>query len=232
MTHDQPTVDETTVHDDALRRPPDEPYEPIEAGSGGEPEQLPPRPRRRVLAPVPVALLVVLMTACGFVVGARVEKGQASSSSGTGGGPAAALAALRGTGQAGGTNPGSRAAPSGGAAGFPLGGRAGGGAGTAITVGEVSYVRGSTLFGTDSQGTTKKVSTSAASRLTRSVSTNVGGIHPGETVVVQGSAGSGGSIAASSVAISAGGSGGAAGGSTTPNTGKGGSAPQKALFGE
>jgi hypothetical protein len=186
-----------------------------------------------VLAPVPVALLVVLMTACGFLVGARVQKGQASSSSGTGGGQAAALAALRGAGQAGGANPGSRAAPSGGSAGFPLGGRAGAAAGTTVTVGEVSYVRGSTLYVTDSQGTTKKVSTSAASRLTRSVSTNVGGIHPGETVVVQGSAGSGGSIAASSVAIGAVGSGSGAGASATPNSGKGGSAaPQKALFGE
>jgi hypothetical protein len=226
MTHDQPTVDETTVHDDAARLPPEERYE---ESAVDEPEQLPPRPRRRVLAPVPVALLVVLMTACGFLVGARVEKGQASSSAAAGGGPGAGTAALRGAGQAGGGNAGSRAAAISGAGGFPLAGRSGG-AGS-VTIGEVSYVRGSTLYVTDSQGTTKKVTTSAASRLTRSVSTNVRAIHPGETVVVQGSPGRGGSITASSVAIGAGAFGSASGGGGASPT-AGGAAPQKALFGE
>jgi len=44
-----------------------------------EPDELPPRPRRRLLAPVPVALAAVLMTAAGFIGGVLVEKGQGGS---------------------------------------------------------------------------------------------------------------------------------------------------------
>ncbi|HEY4812656.1 MAG TPA: hypothetical protein VIH71_16535, partial [Solirubrobacteraceae bacterium] len=68
-----------------------------------EPE-LPPRPRRRVFGtganPVALALLGVLLIACGFIGGVLVEKGE--SSSGDTGGSASSLASrfatLRGAG--------------------------------------------------------------------------------------------------------------------------------------
>ena len=41
-----------------------------------EPEELPRRPRRRLLTPLPLALLGVLLIACGFIGGVLVEKGQ------------------------------------------------------------------------------------------------------------------------------------------------------------
>ena len=59
--------------------------------------ELPPRPRRRLLTPVPLALMGVLAIACGFIGGVLVEKGQSSSSSSGGGasGLASRFAALR-----------------------------------------------------------------------------------------------------------------------------------------
>src|SRR5271163_2203164 len=43
-------------------------------------EELPRRPRRRLLTPLPIALLAVLLVALGFIGGVLVEKGQSSSS--------------------------------------------------------------------------------------------------------------------------------------------------------
>lgn len=46
-------------------------------------QALPPRPRRRLLgaggSPIPLALLGVLLIACGFIAGVLVEKGQTAS---------------------------------------------------------------------------------------------------------------------------------------------------------
>ena len=61
-----------------------------------EPEELPRRPRRKLLSPIPAVLLVVLLVAAGFFAGVKVEKGQSSSS--TSSGFPAGLAALRGAG--------------------------------------------------------------------------------------------------------------------------------------
>ena len=79
----------------------------------GVPEELPPRPRRRLLGaggnPISLALLGVLLLACGFIGGVLVEKGQTSSSaagSGAAAGLAARFAALRGAGGAGSTSAG------------------------------------------------------------------------------------------------------------------------------
>ena len=59
-------------------------------------EELPPRPRRRLLGagvnPVPLALLGVLLIACGFIAGVLVEKGQSNSTSSSAGSGAAGLA--------------------------------------------------------------------------------------------------------------------------------------------
>ncbi len=59
-------------------------------------EELPPRPRRRLFTPIPVALFGVLLLACGFIGGVLVEKGQTSStSSSSASGLASKFAALR-----------------------------------------------------------------------------------------------------------------------------------------
>jgi hypothetical protein len=161
-------------------------------------EELPRRPRRRVVAPIPLALLGVLLVACGFIGGVLVEKGQTSSSgTGASGGLAARFAALRSAGgAAGGTSGGTSA----GGAGFA--GRLSGetGAGRA-TVGQVSYVDGKTLYVESAEGNTVKVTTSAGSTITKTVTSSVKGIHPGETVVVQGAANSNGTVAASSISV-------------------------------
>ncbi|MEZ5121044.1 MAG: hypothetical protein R2736_05630 [Solirubrobacterales bacterium] len=59
-------------------------------------EELPPRPRRRLLAPVPLALSAILIAAAGFIGGVVVQKGQGSSGTGTPGGFPAALGAAAG----------------------------------------------------------------------------------------------------------------------------------------
>jgi len=196
-----------------------------------EDEELPPRPRRRLLTPLPLGLLAILLIACGFIGGVLVEKGESSTSSSspsTGSGLASRLAALRG-----GTSTGS-ASTSGGAGAFARSG-AGGGF-TRPTAGTVAYLAGSTLYVTNSEGNTVKVETSPGTTVTKSVSSTVRGIHPGETVTVTGSKGSNGSVSAESISVgSSGGSSlaalfGAGAGSSSPTstTGGGGAA---SLFG-
>lgn len=163
-------------------------------------EELPPRPRRRLLAPVPLALAGVLLIACGFIAGVLIEKGQTSSGSpGAGGaaGLASRFAALRGASGTGfGTSAGASAA--GGSASTVGGG--GGGRGGA-TIGQVAYVEGHTLYVTDAEGNTLEVKTSPASTVTKTVKADVKGIRPGETVIVTGTSGSSGAIDAESIRV-------------------------------
>lgn len=193
MSPDQSTAPETSELE----------YEPVEEQDEwlDEPQELPRRPRRRLLTPVPLALLAVLLIACGFIGGVLVQKGQGGSTSaggGLSGGLASRFAALRGAapggaGSAGGS--GSKA----GAGAFPgLGGSAAGG----VTSGQVAYVRGNTLYVTDSQGNTVKVNAAAGSKVTKTVSTKAKSIHPGATVVVLGSKAKNGSVSATSISVS------------------------------
>jgi hypothetical protein len=166
-------------------------HEPVEIEDDDwlqdETEQLPSRPRRRLLAPLPVALLITLMTVCGFIAGVLVEKDQggSSSSSGLASGLAARLAGVRRTGAG---------------AGSAFGGASGTGGGGAI-VGQVTFIQGGTLYVTDAQGNTVKVRTSQASSVTKSVKSTVAGIHPGETVAVTGVPGTNGEISAESIRV-------------------------------
>ncbi len=190
-----------------------------------EPEELPRRPRRKLLAPVPVTLLVVLLLACAFFAGVEVEKGQTSS--GTSAGIPSGLAALRGGLAAGGTSSASSSPTGSSAAGFPGGGGfpgAGGLSGGGVTTGEVSFANGSTLYVTSSEGNTVKVSAPAGTKVSKTATTNVHGIHPGDTVIVTGSKNKNGSVSASSITISS------SGGSGTSSSSTSGSAAQQ-LFG-
>jgi hypothetical protein len=148
-----------------------------------EHDQLPPRPRRKLLTPVPIALLGVLVCALGFIGGVLVQKGQQDSSSGSGSLPSN----LPDFANAGGGN----------------GGAAGGGAGGGTTVGEVSSVKGKTLYVTDAQGNTVAVRTTSSSNVTRTAESGVRKVKPGDNVVVQGSKRDDGSVRASSITATA-----------------------------
>lgn len=205
MSDQQPTshdpaerVAETVAHEpagDVAHEPAGEMDPEAWLDDPDEAEELPPRPRRRLLTPVPLALLAVLLIAGGFIGGVQVQKGEESSASA--GGSASALgsrfAALRGGAQTG-TGAGSGKTATGGG-GFP-----GEGAGGGRTTGTVSYLDGNTIYVTNSEGNTVKVTSSAATRVTKSVKTNVSGIHPGETVTVTGAA-SGGIVSAESISV-------------------------------
>ncbi len=123
--------------------------------------ELPRRPRRKLLTPVPLALLGVLLIACGFIGGVLVEKGESSSSSSSSGasGLASRFAALR-AGASGASGASAAGARSGaGSAGGGLFGGSSGGAGgfTRPTAGTVAYLDGSTLYVTNAEGNTVKV---------------------------------------------------------------------------
>ena len=182
----------------------------------GEPEQSPRRPRRKLLSPVPLALIAVVLMAGGFLGGVEIEKGQTNSSSAAG--APAGLAALRGGG-----------APGAGGAGGPGGFAGAAGASGGVTAGQVSYVGGSTLYVTTRQGNTVKVTAPTGTKVSKPVSTNVQSIHPGDTVVVMGSRGSNGSVAASSISIGSSGTG--AGSTSSSGSSGSGAGATRSLFG-
>jgi len=221
-----------------LEYEPEVDYEPDEQESEwlDDESELPRRPRRRLLTPIPLALLAVLLIACGFIGGVLVQKGQggtASPSGGASGGFPSGLVALRGavpgTGAPGGASAAGGSGAKGGAGAFPAIGGAGSGGG--VTTGEVAYVRGSTLYVTDSQGNTVKVSAAAGSKVTRTVSTKASSIHPGATVVVLGSKAKNGSISASSISVSSAASGSAASAGTSSSSAGARSGGTPTLFG-
>jgi hypothetical protein len=140
-------------------------------------EPLEPRPRRRLLTPIPLALMALLLTAVGFIGGVLVQK-HAGGSSGTGGFP--------------------------GAPAFAAGGGApdfGGGGSDPVsqgTSGEVSAKKGDVIYVTTSDGTTVKVQLGDAT-VTRTAEVGANQIHPGDTVVVQGATQDNGTVKATSV---------------------------------
>jgi len=189
----------TAAHVEIAPEGPDPAADGADADEWAEdPDQLPARPRRRFLTPVPVALLVVLMTVCGFIAGVLVEKGQGSTATSTAGaaGLASRFAALRGgaTGGAAGASGLAERARS-----FFGGGGAGG-----ATTGQVTFIQNGTLYVSTAEGGTVKVTTSKGSTVTRTVKGTVAGIHPGETVIVTGSKQSNGSVEAESIRVSEG----------------------------
>jgi hypothetical protein len=157
-----------------------------DADGWGQEPLLSRRPRRRLLTPLTALLFAILVGAGGFIAGVQVEKGEVpASSASAGGGRFAALSARSATGRS------SATAASGG---FGAGGLAGAGA----TVGQVANISGSNLYVTELQGNTIEVAASAA-QITKQVSTSIRGVHPGDTVVIQGAHRSDGSILAATV---------------------------------
>jgi hypothetical protein len=226
--------EQPTIHHHTVQEPPALAYEPTEEedewlDERDEPDELPPRPRRRLLKPIPLALLGVLLVAGGFIAGVKIQKGEQNSSGASGGAGASVasrFAALRGGGAS--STGTSGKTPAGGAAGgFP-----GTGAGGARpTTGTVAYLAGNTLYVTNSEGNTVKVNTSAGTSVTKTVKAEVKGIHPGETLSVTGTTGSSGAVSAESISVGSGTGGLSAlfGGSAKSSTSGGSGAP--ALFG-
>jgi hypothetical protein len=200
---DRAVAEAASTQEAAVQSPPTAAYEPAEDEDEWleEPVELPRRPRRRALTPVPLALMGVLLIACGFIGGVLVEKGQTSSSSasaGTASGLASRLGALRGSGSA------TAASGASASAGGPFAGRAGGAAGAGgATAGQVAYISGNTLYLTTAEGNTVKVTSSPATSVTKTVKASVSGIHPGETVTATGATGANGAITAESIRVGA-----------------------------
>jgi hypothetical protein len=180
-------------------------YEPAEGRDEwlAQPEELlPRRPRRRLIGaggnPLALALLGVLLAACGFIGGVLIEKGETSSSSPGGSGAASLVSrfrALRGATGAG-TSGSTAASAAGATGGF-----------TRPTAGTVAYLAGKTLYVTNAEGNTVKVTTSPGTSVTKTVKSNVKAIHPGEAVTVTGEAGSSGSVSAESISVGSSGGG-------------------------
>ncbi len=234
MPDEQPAIHEIAGESTAVQPPEPAVYdEPLEDdGWAQDDEELPRRPRRRLLAPLPLALLGVLLTACGFIGGVLVQKGQSSSSSSSATGAAglaSRFAALRGAASSSSSRTGA-------------GGLAGAfGAAGAATTGEVTFIHGDTLYVSTAEGNTVKVSTSAGSSVTKTVKSSVKDIHPGETVVVTGSKGTNGVVSAESIRVGSSGAGGGLGslfgggggssGAGSTGSGGSGSGGAAALFG-
>src|ERR1039458_7211737 len=171
MSPNEPTIQDASAQDTAVQAQQTAAYGPRddEGEWVEEPVELPRRPRRRLLSPIPLALLGVLLAACGFIGGVLIEKGQTSSSSSSSGataGLASRFAALRGA-----TGSTSTSGSSSSSTGFAR-----------PTAGTVAYIHGSTLYVTNSDGNTVKVTTSAGTSVTKTVKSTLTGIHPGETV--------------------------------------------------
>jgi hypothetical protein len=180
---------------------PDENHGLLAEGDGEAPPglKLAPRPRRRLIAPMPLSLLAVVLVAAGFIAGAHVEKGQSTSGAGAGAFAGATRSAALGA-SAPTVGKGSSATPA----------SAGKSAGPAAEVarptsGKVTSKSGKTLYVKGSEGSTVKVATSAATTVTKTVKAKVKAIHPGETVTITGSTGSKGSLSAESINVGSGG---------------------------
>jgi hypothetical protein len=129
-------------------------------------EELPPRPRNRLLAPLPLALIAVLLIAGGFLVGVLVQK--ESEGSGTPAGLPSGFPSLSGA-------EGGGALPS----------FSGGGSQSAVS-GTVASVDGRTIYVKGSEGSTVAVRVEDGSKVSRNSSVGVKQIRPGDSVVVQG----------------------------------------------
>jgi hypothetical protein len=162
-------------------------------------------PRARI--PRPTKLLAMLAVAVAAFAGgifAQRHWGSSSSVGSQGGSSAAARLANAGlTGQAATRR-------------FGANGGTGTGAGGGLadaTIGQVSYLKGTTLYVTDTSGNIVKVTVPKGTPVTKSVSTGLTGVRPGDTVVIRGSQGKSGTVTATSVSVGGAGAGGGFGGS-------------------
>ncbi len=204
--------------------PPEPPTGPTEWDSPYDPEddelELPAHRRRVGLLTMVLSLLLV--AGLGVYGGVRLQKSRSSSSSGTTASALASALASRfgGTGTRGAGAGATGARGAGAFAGFGggTGGSGAGGLGGGSTVGTVKLVDGNTIYLSQTDGSIVKVTTTpTGTTVTKTVPSSVSALQPGETLVVQGSTGSDGTVTATRVtdagATALGGGGGTGGGS-------------------
>ena len=148
------------------------------------------RPRAK-LPSLTLVLAAIVVASAGFLVGALVGKHYGGSSSGNLAGAFGGFAA-RPT-----TSGGSAGAGAGSGAG--TGGRTGLFGGGNATVGTIKLIDGGTVYVQTTAGDIVQVATSAGTKVTVSSTVPVKVLKPGETVIVQGSKNSSGTIAATSI---------------------------------
>lgn len=156
-------------------------------------EDVTPPPRRRLLTPLTAGLLAALLLGVGVFAGILIQKHYgASSRSGLPSGLAASFGGGANASAAGG-----RSGASGGRGSFGNSGN--------IVSGEVAFIKGSTLYVTDQSGATVKVTTKPTTSVSKTSTVKPRAIHPGDTVVVVGSKGKTGAVAATSITLGSGG---------------------------
>ena len=173
---------------------------PTEAALQPPPSDLLPAQRRKGVPRATAILAVGLLAAATFLAGIEAQKQWGGSSSSGGlGARGAAFGAGAGTGTATGTgtagaNGGTQGAPGAGGGFF---GRGGGG----FTAGTVKLVQGSTIYVTTANGNVVKVSVPSSTAITKSVTTKLSGVHPGDAVTAIGTTSSDGVIKATSLRL-------------------------------
>ncbi|HXQ58821.1 MAG TPA: hypothetical protein VN799_01950 [Acidimicrobiales bacterium] len=158
------------------------PWDPTAADDDDEWPDRGPRKGIRMSVPT-VALLGLLIAAGGIWGGAALQRSQGTSTST---GAASTFASLFG-GRGAGTT----------------GGLAGGGALGAAATGTVTEVQGSTLYVTNASGALVKVTVGPSVTVNRNAKSSLGSLQVGDTVVVQGTKATDGSVTASSVSATA-----------------------------
>ncbi|MCW2981892.1 MAG: hypothetical protein JWO14_3619 [Solirubrobacterales bacterium] len=157
----------------------------------GDDVTIPPRPRGRLLRPLPLALIALIIAAAGFLGGIEAQKGSEGGSgatAGLGGGGLPNFAALKeGRSAAGGSE------SKGSESGVPSFGGS-----SAAATGTVTSVEGHTIYVKESDGTTVAVTVGDGATVTRDSNVATKKIHPGDTVTVEGSK-HGSTVRASSV---------------------------------
>ena len=151
---------------------------PAEPLAARDPEEVLPPRRRRKLRPLTAVLAAVVLVGVGFLGGVAIQKhyGASSSSSSAASSFAARFAARARAGDAG--------ASAGGFFGGGAAGATGAAAGTS-QVGQVTVIKGSTLYLANFLGNTIRVKIPPGVRVSETKSVTVRGIHPGDTVTAQ-----------------------------------------------
>ena len=154
-------------------------------------EELAARPPRARLPKVTLVLAAGFLIAVGFIGGVLAQKHYGGST--TAGGRAGALASTF-AGRGAGTGRGGF----GGGAGTGTGAGAGGFGANSIT-GSITVVSGDTLYITSTTGTVYTVKTSGSTSVELSSSGSLSQLKPGQTVTISGTAGSGGTVNATTI---------------------------------
>jgi hypothetical protein len=148
-----------------------------------EEEVIPPRPRGRLLRPLPLFLVAVTIAAAGFLGGVLAQKGSEGSSTGVElpAGGAGGLPSFGGEeGGAEGAAGGTEGATGGAIPSF-------GGPSESAASGTVTSVEGHTIYVKESDGTVVAVKAGDGATVTRDSNVAAKKIHPGDTVTVEGS---------------------------------------------